>query len=301
MSNKSHRRRTRRLASALGAAVVLALAASSPALAADADGNHMLDPDGVRAGNTAASFGDGALDAQRWTDAGTMSWYYDRDAKRTRGELIGKVFASANGCAFVRVTWTYGDGTTSVSESGRTCDRGTRSVDLDSLSTRDALRASVVVRAGGILASESSYGNMSPSDSTKLEDGTLSDGTCNQLDLDTLVAANASATLFGGTAKYFCAGETLRVRLQGTLNWHDTMAGDRARLEVRWVFSGNALSTAPTVSALVNQSTPSRSIDLTSPASSDVIGVCIRVASAPNSSTTFTQQAARCTKLGHVF
>jgi hypothetical protein len=51
----------------------------------------------------------------------------------------------------------------------------------------------------------------------------------------------------------------------------------------------------------VSQSTPSRSVDLTSPASSDVIGVCIRVASAPNSSTTFTQQAARCTKLGHVF
>src|SRR3954469_14772138 len=87
MSTRSYRRRTpRRLASALGAAVVLALAASSPALAADVDGNHTLDPDNVRAGNTAASFGDGTLDAQQWTDDGTMTWYYDRDAKRIRGE-----------------------------------------------------------------------------------------------------------------------------------------------------------------------------------------------------------------------
>jgi hypothetical protein len=248
MSAKSYRRHTsRRLASALGAAAVLALAATSSALAADADGNHTLDRDGVRAGDTAAGFGDGTLDAQRWTDPGTITWYYDRDAKRIRGELVGKVFASQSGCGFVRVTWTYGDGTTSASESGRTCDRGSLSVDLDSLSTRDALRASIVVRAGGMFAPESTYGIMSPGDSEKLEDGSSSDGTCNQLDLDTLIAANASATLFGGAAKYFCAGETLRVRLQGTLNWHDTMAGDRARLEVRWIFSGNAVSTAPTV------------------------------------------------------
>jgi hypothetical protein len=300
MSTKSRpTRATRRFATALSVAAAAAVTMASPALAENSAGQHLIDRDSVAIGDSAASFGDGTLGAQRWSRPGLLTWYYDSTAKRVRAELIGRLFVSQAGCGFVQATFTYGDGSTSTAQSFTTCDRATRAIDLDSLASKDAVRATIVVKAGGQFAAETAFGTLG-SAGFHVEDAEHSDGTCAKLDLDSLNAANASATLFSGTAQYFCSGETLRVRLRGTLRWNDTMAGDRARLEVKWIFSGNALSTSPTLSGLVSQSTPQRAIDLTSQSASDVIGVCIKVTSAANSSTTFTQQAAQCQKLGHI-
>lgn len=285
-------------ASTLGLAATLAVAAASPALALDADGKFIIDRDNVRIGaQNAASFGEGALDHGVYQDPGTMTWYHDPETGRVRAELTGRAFVAAYGCGHAKVTFTYGDGSTSTATSSTTCDNASVAVDIDSLPSRDAIKATVVIRAGGMTADDSTYGTWGTA-YPKVEDGTRSDGTCSQLDLDGVTAANASATLFSGSAKYFCAGDILRVRLRGTLYWDDTMAGDQARLRIRWLLPNNTLSAA-TLSGLVSQSTPSRAIDVTSPFSTEVLGVCVTVESAPAGSTTFSSQGGACELLGH--
>ena len=292
------RRFIRASAAAFALAFVFVGLSAGPAAAVDdTAGEYLLDRDDVEVvGQLAAQFGGGTHQFANYSDSAKLVWYRDGDTGRLRAQLLGKVFVSQGGCGFVRATWTYGNGSTSVSTSGLACNNGERAVDLDSIPTRDALTVRVDLRAGGQFQSQDAMASFGVRDA-KVMDGADSDGTCAKVDQDPFVISNGAATLFRGQARFFCAADgsdDIRVRVTGTLIWSDTMAGDRARFAVR--FAGLDIAT----SGEVSQANPTRTVDFTSVAGHDTLTAHSLVSSAPNGSTTFTTQGRVDQQLGKV-
>ena len=299
----SPRRRTgRRVAALLTLALAAASVSASPASAVDDSlGQYALDEDPValRGVLLDAQFGDG-LFVGTFPNPGSLKWYRSSATGRIRGQLVGKLGGTggAASCRLIEATWTYGDGSQSVSPSSQSCGPLTTTVDLDSAPNRDALKVTIdLYRIEPFLPHDNR--DLVASRLEQVSEPDDGNGTCARIDRDTLTMTNAAGAVFIGSVTYSCdasGGNELSARVTGTLVWRPTSISTRSRLSIRWDTTGG---TTTVQSGVVSAFTTARPISFTSPADADVRRVRASVLTAPLSSTgTFTVQASQTSDLG---
>jgi hypothetical protein len=284
-SFSSRRPRTsRRAARTLGASLLVAGAVAGPAHAADfSAGQFKIDTDSIN-----------VVSSSNGSTAGTVSEFHAGGF--IRAQYLGTVHRISTGapCVFVRVIFTYADGTTSSRDSLRACngELSDRSVDIQSLATRDLVRYRVELRTA---VDSTSTGVAVNGVTNFVNNAPDSLGTASQLDVDRLVARKSTTTLFDGTSRNSLTSGSVRSNVTGTLTWSDVMPGTRATAQVKWTYADGTTS-------IVNAGTVERgpnsvAIDVTSLAGKDVRTVAVIVAS-QDSSQNFATQASAFAKFG---
>lgn len=242
-----------------------------------------------------------AIDSNYTVFSGTMKIFHD--GAHVRGALSGSLHATqSDRCIRLAVTYFYADGTQDSSPMDNApypCGTSSSSVFISSPSGKDVVKYSYSTRASGTTSYFVSYS--SPVEGF-VGDAPASDGTCNQLDSDSVSSSGTNLPAFTGTVRYGCTtstGNTI-ARLSGVLDKSDVPSGSTGAVEVTFTYQDGTSATTRIASGtakLVTDESGSHyvyQVVASSDTARDVQSVTVRTLAQANSGlrlTTFAKQS----------
>jgi len=190
-----------------------------------------------------------AVDSNYTAFAGTMKIFHD--GAHVRGALSGTIHATQQDkCIRLAVTFTYADGTqddTPRDNAPYPCGTSSSSVFISSPVGKDIVKYSYYTRATWGPGYNVSY---SSTVEGLVGDAPASDGTCNQLDSDSVSSSGTNLPSFKGSVRYGCVtstGNTVAT-LTGTLDKSEVPSGSTGAVDVTISYQDGSSTTGRTSS-----------------------------------------------------
>lgn len=188
-----------------------------------------------------------AIDTNFTVFSGTMKVFHD--GSHVRANLSGTVRATQEDrCIRIAVTFFYADGTqddTPRDNAPYPCGTATTNVSISSPMDRDVVKYSYSTRASGTTSYFVSY---SSAVEGLVGDAPTSQGTCTQLDLDSVSSSGSGVPTFKGQAQYGCvtsSGNTI-VRLSGALDKRPVPGGSVGGVDITFTYADGSTSVVRT-------------------------------------------------------
>jgi hypothetical protein len=188
-----------------------------------------------------------AIDTNFTVFSGNMHVFHD--GSHVRGSLSGSVHATqADRCNRIKVTFFYADGTQDATPRDNApypCGTSNSSVYISSDLNKDIVKYSYFTEATG---TTSYFWSVSSSVDGLVGDAPASQGTCTQLDLDSVASSGSGVPSFKGQAQYGCnttTGNTI-ARLSGTMDNRLVPNGSIGFVDVTFTYADGSTSVVRT-------------------------------------------------------